>query len=155
MLTVGARINHIFTFSSPNHKLIHAHHTAEANTGSKVRGHCQTCGSPLYMLYWYCNSMLANQWKQENSFQFIFLKLSAAFTLRRVAAFQLPPVAYQGAIWQSLIKMLIHFNKRQVINCNYVSSERWQRAGVWRKLAASCLTNQEAATLATPSNPHS
>lgn len=48
---------------------------------------------------------------------------------------QHPLVAYQDAIWQSLIKMLILFNKRQVINCNYVSSERWQRARVWGKLA--------------------
>lgn len=40
---------------------------------------------------------------------------------------------YQGAIWPSLIKMLIHFNKRQVINCNYVSSEGdGGRAGVQR-----------------------
>lgn len=40
---------------------------------------------------------------------------------------------HQDAIWPSLIKMLIHFNKRQVINCNYVSSEGdGGRAGVQR-----------------------
>lgn len=64
-----------------------------------------------------------------NTFFFSFF-IVCSIHFAAVAAFQHPPVAYQDAIWQSLIKMLIHFNKRQVINCNYVSSERWQRAGV-------------------------
>lgn len=57
---------------------------------------------------------------------------------------------HQDAIWPSLIKMLIHFNKRQVINCNYVSSEGdGGRAGVQRarEPGADSLT-------VTPPPPH-
>lgn len=86
--------------------------------------------------HWCCYFMLASQRETWSSFQSIFLKNRfASFILHQQQPFQHLPATHQDAIWQSLIKMLIHFNKRQVINCNYVSSERWRRAGVWGKLA--------------------